>query len=79
MRTLRLTLMVLGLLSVGTLAQESEQQAPRDAPPQAPPREEAPPPEPAEPPARPGRAADDVFIPTEELAADEAVTYPVDI
>jgi hypothetical protein len=28
------------------------------------------------PPARPG---DDVFIPTEELAADEEVTFPVDI
>lgn len=81
----RTALVAVGLLSLTSLAQES-QSPPPSAPP--PPRQSAPqqqqrpnpPPPPSQsqrpPPARPG---DDVFIPTEELAADEEVTFPVDI
>jgi hypothetical protein len=38
----------------------------------------SPPPQDAAPP-RPASGADEVFIPSEELAADEEVTFPVDI
>lgn len=89
----RTALVAVGLLSLTSLAQESQSPPPSATPPPrqnapAPPRQNAPeqqqrpnpPPPPSQsqrpPPARPG---DDVFIPTEELAADEEVTFPVDI
>jgi hypothetical protein len=67
------------------LAQEPP--APAQAPPEvsAPPAatapEAAPPPAPAadEPAPAPGGASDDEFVPSQELNADDQVTFPVDI
>jgi hypothetical protein len=62
-------------------AQAPQQSAPGQQRPSPPAQQRPTPPLPPSqrsgpPPARPG---DDVFIPTEELAADEEVTFPVDI
>lgn len=52
---------------------------------QTPPAQSTPPPAqeasapPAVPPAAGPRPSDEAFIPTEELSADEEVTFPVDI
>jgi hypothetical protein len=81
----RTALVALGLLSFTSLAQETQRppQGAAQTPPQRAPEQQqrpSPPPPPSQtgrpPPARPG---DDAFIPTEELSADEEVTFPVDI
>jgi hypothetical protein len=54
-------------LSIGVVAQQAPQPPPREDARPAPPAEDA------------DAGTDDVFIPTEELAADEEVTFPVDI
>lgn len=56
-------------LSLWTLAQEADQEAAEAPPPRAAEQSE---------PSRPPPSAD-IFIPSEELAADEEVTFPVDI
>jgi len=74
-------LLLLGLGSIaGTFAQGGFSNA-QEAPPAEPPPAEAEQP-PREPPLEGDRragGADDVFIPSEELAADEEATFPVDI
>jgi hypothetical protein len=66
-------------------AVEAQAPAPQDPAPADPPAPQQPPPagQPQTPPAQggPRRPAGntDVFIPTEEIAADEEVTFPVDI
>ena len=76
-------------LSLGAAAQEedgadapAEPETPAEAetPPAAesPPAAQTPPRDTAGPPA-PGEGLDDIFIPSEEIAADEEVTFPVDI
>lgn len=61
-------------LLAGAFAQEADQEAERPAPAERPETESATPPEPR------GRAeGDDVFVPTEEIGADEEITFPVDI
>lgn len=66
---------VLGVLALGTgaVAQDEPPPAERE------PAEEARAPAPEDAPPRPARGDDDVFIPTEEIAADEEVVFPVDI
>jgi hypothetical protein len=80
------TLLFLGLLWLPAVAQDA--QTPPPAPPAAAEADDdardagaAPAPQQAEPPASrpPAPPGDDVFVPTEELAADEEVTFPVDI
>lgn len=67
-------LAVLALLTVVALGQDADETpAPRDG--TAGSEQRAPEPEPA----TEQSAADDVFIPTEEIPADEEVTFPVDI
>ena len=68
---------VLLLTVLATAASVGQENAPPRPPPAPPAEAEA---EPEAPPAaeRPD-AADDEFIPTEELAPDAAVTFPVDI
>jgi hypothetical protein len=68
----------LGLLlaAFATAASVGQENAP--APPPAPPQAEEGEPE-APPAAERPDVADDEFIPTEELAPDAAVTFPVDI
>src|SRR5262245_54897339 len=81
----RAVLVTFGLLSFTSFVQEAQRppQESAQTPPQRAPEQQqrpSPPPPPSQtgrqPPARPG---DDQFIPTEELAADEEVTFPVDI
>ena len=64
-------LVVVSVWSAVALAQESA----------APPKPPAPPAAEAAAPTAPPRspASDEEFIPTEEISADEAVTFPVDI
>jgi hypothetical protein len=65
------------LATAASVGQENAPPRPAPAPPaEAEAEPEAPPP--AERPERPD-VADDEFIPTEELAPDAAVTFPVDI
>lgn len=66
--------MVLGALSLGALAQDDAE----EAPPPPPATEEGGQSENAEP-REAGGDADDVFIPSEEIPADEEVTFPVNI
>ncbi len=61
-----------GALALAVSAQEAEQEAPPAA-------DEAPPAEPAPPPAAEGRTLEEIFIPSEEIAADEEVTFPINI
>ena len=62
-----------GLLALTVSAQESPENTP-------PAQSEAPPPaEPAPPPADEGRTLEEIFIPSEEIAADEEVTFPINI
>ncbi|NIW23757.1 MAG: hypothetical protein GWN29_03905 [Gammaproteobacteria bacterium] len=62
-----------GTLALAVSAQESEEEAPPAA-------DEAPPAEPAPPPrAEEGRTLEEIFIPSEEIAADEEVTFPINI
>ncbi len=76
MNALRCLLLLLGF----ALAHAVTAQEPREAPP-APPDEaaEPAPPPPSEADRRRAGGTDDVFIPSEELAADEEATFPVDI
>jgi hypothetical protein len=70
-----LVLAALALVAAGSPAQD-------DAPGQADPAansEPASPPAPESAPLPAPNPADDVFVPTEEIAADEEVTFPVDI
>jgi len=62
---------VLTALSLSADGQDAEQE-PRQAP-------EASPPEEPRPPPRDNRPLDEIFIPSEEIAADEEVTFPVNI
>lgn len=64
------------LTTLATAASVGQENAP--APPPAPPPAEAEA-EPEAPPAAERPDVDDEFIPTEELAPDAAVTFPVDI
>ena len=84
--------MAIGMLTLSAFCQDApapEQRAepagsPPGAPPAAPPPAQAPPagagaPAPGAPQAPRRVSRDDEFIPSEELSADEEVTYPVDI
>jgi len=74
MNTIRTSagLVALTLLAAVALGQDADETpAPRDPPPAAG--------EPRPSPAAGQSEADDVFIPTEEIPADEEVTFPVDI
>jgi len=82
---MRLLQSIATVLLAASFAVSFAQQEDPPAPPQT---EPAPPPAPppAEPeqdeadtPPAPGEDVDDVFIPTEELQPDAAVTFPVDI
>lgn len=66
--------LLLALAAGATIAQQIP--APNQSAPQPQPSAEQPPPPSSRVPRAPG---DDVFVPTEELAADEEVTFPVDI
>ena len=74
-------------LSLTSLAQESSATAGRARRPPPPPpqartpqqQRPSPPPRPSQSSGSAARPGDDEFIPTEELAPDEAVTFPVDI
>lgn len=74
MRWIRTTALVaaLGVLSASSVGQERT--APPPQPTTTPPTTAGPPPAGSRP-----TPDDDVFIPTEELSADEQVTFPVDI
>jgi len=61
-----------GALALSVSAQESQEEAP-------PAEAEAPPAEPAPPPAEEPRTLEEIFIPSEEIAADEEVTFPISI
>ena len=61
-----------GALALTVSAQESQEEAPPAA-------EEAPPAEPPPPRAEEGRTLEEIFIPSEEIAADEEVTFPINI
>ena len=64
--------MILGIMSFSSVSQETEAEQP--APPAAP----APPAEPA--PRQPDtRTLDEIFIPSQEVGADEEVIFPVNI
>ena len=67
-----LAALLLSALALTVSAQESE-----EAPP--PSESEAPPAEPAPPRAEEGRTLEEIFIPSEEIAADEEVTFPISI
>lgn len=58
-------------LALAVSAQESEETAP--------PAEEAPPAEAPPSQAQEGRTLEEIFIPSEEIAADEEVTFPINI
>ena len=88
MRVIRTSavLIVLGVLATASVGQESKPPATPAPAPATPPADKAPagaPPAasttapPAKPPA--GGTSGDEFIPTQELQADEEVTFPVDI
>ena len=81
MRMLRVSamLIVLGTLATASVGQETPQQPAPAAPASTPPAQ-APAPA-AKPPAEAaqGTVKDDEFIPTQEVQADEEVTFPVDI
>ncbi|HEX6993768.1 MAG TPA: hypothetical protein VF339_06430 [Gammaproteobacteria bacterium] len=73
-----------GVLALGSGAGAQEDGDTSAAPPeQAPPRAEAPAPAQRDEARRPrgeaDDAEDDVFVPTEEIGADEEVVFPVDI
>ena len=74
-------LVVLGMLATASVGQESKPPAPAAPPADKTPA--APPPAAGTtaPPAKPlaGAGSGDEFIPTQELQADEEVTFPVDI
>jgi hypothetical protein len=78
MKEIRWPLLLMALaISTTTIAQDAPPAEQGDAPPQAePPAASAPP---STPPAPGTRASEDVFVPTEEIAADEEITFPVDI
>lgn len=59
-------------LALTVSAQESEEAAP-------PAQAEAPPADPAPPQAEEGRTLEEIFIPSEEIGADEEVTFPINI
>ncbi len=61
-----------GTLALAVSAQEAREEAP-------PAESEAPPAEPAPPPADENRTLEEIFIPSEEIAADEEVTFPINI
>lgn len=65
----------------GSFAQQGSPPAPQpgNPPPPAAPAPPTPPPEQDEDEAPRGDEPDDVFVPTEELQPDAAVTFPVDI
>ncbi|NNC64345.1 MAG: hypothetical protein HKN84_06140 [Gammaproteobacteria bacterium] len=67
-----LAVLLWGALSLAVSAQESQEEAPPAA-------EEAPPAEPAPPQAEEGRTLEEIFIPSEEIGADEEVTFPISI
>lgn len=71
---------VIGMLAFVGGAATGQQSEPPAGPPAAeqPPATQTPPPAPRDGSRRPAADAD-VFIPTEELSADEEVTFPVDI
>jgi hypothetical protein len=73
-------LIMLGTLATASVGQESPQQQPAPAAPAPAPPPAAPAPA-AKPPAEApkGTVKDDEFIPTQEVQADEEVTFPVDI
>ena len=67
----------LAVLSASALAQEKDAPPPAAAPPDA---AQAPPAAPASPPTEQrGVLKDDEFIPTQDIAPDEGVTFPVGI
>ena len=73
-----LTIMILGIMSFSSVSQETEAEQP------APPAEPTPPAEPALPaesaPRQPDtRTLDEIFIPSQEVGADEEVIFPVNI
>lgn len=65
---------VLALLLLGAPVASAQDEAA-----ETPAATEPPPPAATEPPPEAEPEDDDVFIPTEELSADEEVTFPVDI
>ena len=78
-RNVFLTLAAVGVVGV-LVAQENAAPPATPAPPASPPVAREPPaPQPVEAPELPGDESDDTFIPTQELGADEQVTFPVDI
>lgn len=85
MRVLKNVLRALALLAWSAISVGQQEAAPPPAPPRPEPRVETPAPPPADrdAPAPPreasGNADEREFIPTEELAPDAAVTFPVDI
>jgi len=58
-------------LALAVSAQESEETAP--------PAEQAPPADAPPPQAQEERTLEEIFIPSEEIAADEEVTFPINI
>jgi len=76
------SILLAGVLALGFAASAQEDGDRSAAPPaQAPqtPRTEAPAPGPRGQAQRPADDEDDVFVPTEEIGADEEVVFPVDI
>ena len=70
----RIKLLAVALVSALWALSSTGQEEPQAPDPEA--ENETPP----QPPRSPGNSgADDVFIPSEEIAADEEVTFPVDI
>lgn len=63
-----LAIMLLAVASASSVGQEAGEEAEPQPPP---PAESAPPPD--------TRPLDEIFIPSEEIAADEEVIFPVDI
>lgn len=61
-----------GMVALAVSAQESQEEAPPAA-------DEAPPAEPAPPTAEEERTLEEIFIPSEEIGADEEVTFPINI
>jgi len=79
-------LVVLGMLATASVGQESKPPGAPAPAPAAPSADKTPAPAPpaastTAPPAKPpaGAGSGDEFIPTQELQADEEVTFPVDI
>ena len=67
-----LAVLLSGAVALTVSAQDSEQEAP-------PARGEAPPAQPAPPAAEEERTLEEIFIPSEEIGADEEVTFPINI